>query len=68
MALSKAGWNIVLFARRLDDLKQAASECSGKTFIVQGDVTSEKDVAHLFKKTLKTFGMETTLSERKNTN
>lgn len=56
IALSQAGWNVVLFARREDELKDAAHECPGQTLVVQGDVTSETDVIRLFSEAVKAFG------------
>lgn len=45
-----------MFARRAEELKSAANECPGQTLVVQGDVTSETDVARLFSEAVKTFG------------
>jgi NADP-dependent 3-hydroxy acid dehydrogenase YdfG len=56
IALSKAGWSVALFARRADELENAARECPGKTLVVQGDVTSETDVARFFSEAVKAFG------------
>ncbi|KIJ32510.1 hypothetical protein M422DRAFT_265675 [Sphaerobolus stellatus SS14] len=56
IALSKAGWDVVLFAGREEELKLAAAECLTPTSIIVGDVTSEGDVKRLFEETVKTFG------------
>ncbi|KAF9815971.1 hypothetical protein IEO21_04298 [Rhodonia placenta] len=58
IALSKAGWSIVLFARRIDDLNETKSLCidSEKVHVVQGNVTDEEDVAKLFQTTISHFG------------
>lgn len=59
IALSKAGWSIVLFARRINDLNETKSQCidSEKVHVVQGNVTDEEDVAKLFQTTISHFGM-----------
>ena len=56
IALSQAGWNVVLFARRADELRIAATECPGKTLVVPGDVANEADVVRLFAEAVKAFG------------
>ncbi|KAF8577742.1 short-chain dehydrogenase/reductase SDR [Ramaria rubella] len=56
ISLSKAGWDVVLFARRADELEVTAQECPGRKLIVQGDVANESDVLRLFKEAINTFG------------
>ena len=58
VALAKAGWSVVLFARRVDKLKEAQEQCpdASKVLLVVGDVSSEKDVANLFQEAVKQFG------------
>ncbi|KIJ32539.1 hypothetical protein M422DRAFT_265710 [Sphaerobolus stellatus SS14] len=55
IALSNTGWNVVLFARREEELKSATAECPTPTLIIVGDVTSEGDVKRLFEETLDGF-------------
>jgi len=58
IALSKAGWSVVLFARRLSDLNETKSLCANpeKCLVVEGDVTSEDDVVRLFEEAVSQFG------------
>ncbi|GBE85214.1 Short chain dehydrogenase citE [Sparassis crispa] len=58
IALSKKGWTIVLFARRLDNLQETKSMCSNPSqcLTISGDVSSEEDVAILFQETVNRFG------------
>ncbi|KAL6302031.1 short-chain dehydrogenase/reductase SDR [Sparassis latifolia] len=58
IALSKKGWTIVLFARRLDNLQETKSMCSNPSqcLTISGDVSSEEDVAILFQETVDRFG------------
>ncbi|PCH40374.1 short-chain dehydrogenase/reductase SDR [Wolfiporia cocos MD-104 SS10] len=58
IALSKAGWSIALFARRIDSLLETKSLCADpeRILAVQGDVTNEEDVKNLFKATVDKFG------------
>ncbi|KAJ7667451.1 hypothetical protein DFH06DRAFT_1280475 [Mycena polygramma] len=53
IALSKAGWNVVLTARRAEALEETASLCeSAETCLVlAGDVTDEDFVKNLFSQT-----------------
>ncbi|KAJ6454527.1 hypothetical protein C8R47DRAFT_997127, partial [Mycena vitilis] len=50
IALSKAGWNIVLTARRAEALEETASLCvsAEKCLVLAGDVTDEAFVKNLF--------------------
>lgn len=41
IALSKAGWHLVLTARRLGGLKETAALCPNETVILAGDITDE---------------------------
>ncbi|KAI0768898.1 short-chain dehydrogenase/reductase SDR [Irpex lacteus] len=58
ITFAKAGWSVVLFARRADRLHETVSECpdAEKTLIVQGDVTDEAAVERLFKEAVERFG------------
>jgi NADP-dependent 3-hydroxy acid dehydrogenase YdfG len=57
IALSVAGWSVVLTGRRLDQLQETEKSCaSGSTLIVVGEVTDEEFVARLFKETVDKFG------------
>ena len=57
IALSKAGWNVVLTARREAELKATADECLASTLVVPGDVTSSEFVKTLFSATIEKYGM-----------
>ncbi|EAU85953.2 short-chain dehydrogenase/reductase SDR [Coprinopsis cinerea okayama7 len=56
IALSNAGWNVVLTARREDALQKTATECPSSTLVVPGDVTDEGFVKTLFSSTVEKFG------------
>lgn len=58
IALSKAGWSLTLFARRLEELLITKAMCANpdQVLVVQGDVTDEHGVKHLFRKTVEHFG------------
>ncbi|KAK7061212.1 hypothetical protein R3P38DRAFT_2828154 [Favolaschia claudopus] len=60
IALSKAGWNVVLTARRADALRETASLCDSespeKCLVLPGDVTDEEFVKKLFGETVSRFG------------
>ncbi|KAI0088491.1 short-chain dehydrogenase/reductase SDR [Irpex rosettiformis] len=58
ITFAKAGWSVVLFARRADRLQETVTECPdpGKTLIVQGDVTDEAAVLRLFASAVERFG------------
>jgi NADP-dependent 3-hydroxy acid dehydrogenase YdfG len=57
IALSKAGWNVVLTARRGAELKVTADECPASTLVIPGDVTSAEFVKTLFSSTVEKYGM-----------
>jgi len=56
--LSKAGWNVVLTARREQELREVAKECPGETLVVPGNITDPLFVKSLFTETLGKFGEE----------
>ncbi|KAF6757544.1 short-chain dehydrogenase/reductase SDR [Ephemerocybe angulata] len=56
IALSKAGWNVVLSARREAELLETAQECPASTLAVPGDVTDPMFVKELFSKTIGHYG------------
>jgi len=58
IALSKAGWSLVLFARRLDKLIETQNLCRNpeQIVVVQGDVTDGGSVKGLFQQTLERYG------------
>lgn len=61
VALSKAGWSLALFARRLDKLNDTRDMCAdhSKTLVIEGSVSDEGDVLRLFETTVNHFGMYT---------
>ena len=65
IALSKAGWNLVLTARREDALHATAKECPSSTLVVAGDVTDETFVKKLFSTTLDKFSKSSCRLERR---
>ncbi|TCD65498.1 hypothetical protein EIP91_002546 [Steccherinum ochraceum] len=58
VALNKAGWSVVLFARRESELEEAKKECpvQSKVAYFVGDVASEKSVEEVFKFAVDSFG------------
>ncbi|RXW24512.1 hypothetical protein EST38_g1368 [Candolleomyces aberdarensis] len=56
IALSKAGWNVVLTARREAELKSTAQECPTSTLVIPGDVTNPAFVKTLFASTIEKYG------------
>ncbi|GGZ29750.1 SDR family oxidoreductase [Asticcacaulis endophyticus] len=56
VALSQAGWSLVLAGRRKAALKDTAELCAGETLCVPTDVTDEASVAGLFEATINRFG------------
>ena len=56
IALSKAGYAIVLAGRRLEALQAATKAMSGETLCIATDVTDPLSVANLFAQTKKKFG------------
>ena len=63
IALSKAGWSLTLYARRLEELLITKQMCANpdKILVVQGDVTDEHGVKHMFRKTVEYFGTTASL-------
>ena len=59
ITFAKAGWAVVLFARRADRLQETVAQCpdSQNTLIVQGDVTDEVAVSRLFASAVERFGV-----------
>ena len=64
IALSKAGWDLVLTARREDALHATAQECPSSTLVLAGDITDEAFVKRLFASTLEKFGTLFQFSEK----
>ncbi|KDN35773.1 hypothetical protein RSAG8_11335, partial [Rhizoctonia solani AG-8 WAC10335] len=56
ITLSKAGYRVVLVARREAELKATAEECSSETLVTPGDVTDELFAAKVFEEAVKRFG------------
>ncbi|KAM0754184.1 short-chain dehydrogenase/reductase SDR [Meredithblackwellia eburnea MCA 4105] len=58
IALSKAGWAVVLSGRRKIELEETAASCTGSAgvLIVVGDITKEADVLALFTEGFQNFG------------
>ena len=56
LALSKAGYTLVLAGRRLDKLEEVAKEAPGKTLCVSTDLADPASIAALFAKTKETLG------------
>ncbi|KAM0756255.1 short-chain dehydrogenase/reductase SDR [Meredithblackwellia eburnea MCA 4105] len=58
IALSKAGWAVVLSGRRQAELEETAAACVGGAgaLPVVGDITKEEDVVTLFAEASKKFG------------
>ncbi|KAG8710396.1 hypothetical protein FRC11_004560 [Ceratobasidium sp. 423] len=56
ITLSKAGYRIVLVARREAELKATAEECPSETLVTPGDVTDEVFAAKVFEEAVKKFG------------
>lgn len=58
IALSIAGWNVVLTGRRVDALKETADLTSRIDYclIITGDVTDEEFVKDLFARSVDKFG------------
>lgn len=57
--LAKNGANIVIAARKMNEMKSAAKEIMGfgnEVLIVKTDVTERKDIKNMVQKTLKKFG------------
>ncbi|KAL4249195.1 short-chain dehydrogenases/reductases (SDR) family protein [Abortiporus biennis] len=58
ISLSKAGWSLVLFARRFDQLCATKELCEeeSRVMVFEGDVTNEESVQNLFKFAVQSFG------------
>ncbi|KAK0201598.1 oxidoreductase protein [Desarmillaria ectypa] len=58
ISLSKAGWNVVLTARREEALQESVELCvhPEKSLVIAGDVTNEDFVKELFAKSVEKFG------------
>jgi len=55
--LSKASWDIVITARRLDQLEETKTQCGeAKVLVLAGDISDERFVLELFRQTVSTFG------------
>lgn len=63
IALAKAGWSVVLFARRLEQLRETREQCEDpeRCLCFEGDVTNELSVQELFRFTLSKLGMDPAL-------
>lgn len=57
-ALSKVGWDIVITARRPDQLEETKAQCeaSSRALVLAGDISDERFVLELFKQIVSTFG------------
>ncbi|KAJ7174261.1 hypothetical protein C8R46DRAFT_990319 [Mycena filopes] len=66
IALSKAGWNVVLTARRAEALQETSLLCESpsQTLVLAGDVTDEEFVKSLFAETVAKFGKQLHLTGR----
>ncbi len=51
LALSAAGFSVVLAGRRLDRLEAVANQCAAESLCVETDVSNAESVAHLFAET-----------------
>ncbi|KAJ1307207.1 hypothetical protein OPQ81_001322 [Rhizoctonia solani] len=56
ITLSKAGYRVVLVARREAELKLTAEECPSETLVAPGDVTDEVFAAKVFEEAVAKFG------------
>ncbi|CAE6427766.1 unnamed protein product [Rhizoctonia solani] len=56
ITLSKAGYRVVLVARREAELNITAQECPSETLVTPGDVTDESFAAKVFEEAVKKFG------------
>ncbi|KAI0682805.1 short-chain dehydrogenase/reductase SDR [Cytidiella melzeri] len=58
VTLASAGWSVVLFARRAEQLEETKALCPdpSKCLLVQGDVTNEAEVIKLFASAVEQFG------------
>lgn len=56
ITLSKAGYRVVLVARREPELKATAQDCPTDSLVVAGDVTDEAFATRVFGECVKKFG------------
>jgi len=56
IALSSAGWKIVLTARRLGELQETSRRCPNETLVIAGDITDEPFVKGIFDAAVGHFG------------
>ena len=58
IALSSAGWNVVLTARRIAELEETRKRCAApdNCLIVAGEITDEAFVKILFQQAVEKFG------------
>ena len=56
IALSKAGWNVVLIARRELELQKTAAQCPNPVLVLSGDITDEPFVKQAFEVAKSHFG------------
>lgn len=59
IALSEAGWNVVLIARRVNELRETQQSCQREgqgSLILPGDVADEEFVIKSFQQAFSTFG------------
>lgn len=56
IALSKAGWDVVLTARREVDLQETAAQCPNPVLVLAGDITDESFVQRAFETAKSHFG------------
>jgi hypothetical protein len=56
IALSTAGWKIVLTARRLGELQETSKRCPNETLVLAGDIIDEPFVKGIFDTAVAHFG------------
>jgi len=58
ITLAKAGWSLVLFARRTEQLQETQAHCPhpDQCLLVPGDITNEEAVVKLFASAVERFG------------
>ena len=56
IALSKAGWNVVLIARRELELQETAAQCPNPVLVLPGDIIDESFVKQAFERAKSHFG------------
>ena len=58
IALSNAGWDVVITARRLDQLDETKSRCgeTSSVLVLTGDISDERFVLEMFRQTVSKFG------------